>query len=66
MTPPTLLKHPSDRDILLALVNYRRAAGDVGSALEYAERLAKVTPDDPGVAGLIRELRRPARKPDAQ
>jgi hypothetical protein len=42
---------------LLALVSYSRAAGDFGTALEYAERMACVTPGDPGLVALIEKLR---------
>ncbi len=52
-----LTLHPNDRDILSALVAFSRAAGDTGSALAYAERLAAVMPDDRGLAGLIQALR---------
>ena len=53
----SLALHPNDRDILSALVAFTRAAGDTGSALAYAERLAAVMPDDRGLAGLIQALR---------
>jgi Flp pilus assembly protein TadD len=33
-----LAKHPNDRDTLTALINFRREAGDISGALEYAER----------------------------
>jgi predicted CXXCH cytochrome family protein len=52
-----LARHPGDRDILSALIAFTRAAGDNGSALAYAERLAAVTPDDRNLATLIRQLR---------
>ena len=35
----SLTRHPADRDTLLALVTFNRDAGDVGAALDYAERL---------------------------
>jgi tetratricopeptide (TPR) repeat protein len=60
-----LAKHPTDRDILLALATFSRAAGDAGTALDYAERLARIVPDDRSVAGLVQELRRQAKKPDS-
>jgi len=49
---------------LLALVTFNRDAGDPATALEYAERLARVAPNDPGVANLVETLRRSAKKPD--
>ncbi len=60
-----LARHPADRDILLALVTFSRAAGDADTALDYAERLARIVPDDRSVAGLIQELRRQTNRPDS-
>jgi predicted CXXCH cytochrome family protein len=59
-------RHPNDRDTLLALVNFSRESGDASAALDYAERLAKVTPDDRALDGLIQELRRNVSKPDVR
>jgi Flp pilus assembly protein TadD len=56
----SLQRHPNDRETLSALVNFSREAGDVGSALEYAERLAKLTPGDAVLSQLIESLRRSA------
>jgi Flp pilus assembly protein TadD len=53
-----LLKHPNDRNTLLALISYDRDAGDFKSALENAEHLAKTVPSDPDLNNLIAELRR--------
>jgi Flp pilus assembly protein TadD len=58
-----LAKHPEDRDILLALVTFNRDSGDIGSALEYAERLVRIAPNDRNLAALVETLRR-MRKPD--
>ena len=58
-------RHPDDRDTLLALVSYSRDAGDFGTALEYAERLARVAPGDPNLPALIENLRRQI-KPDTR
>jgi predicted CXXCH cytochrome family protein len=57
-----LTRHPDDRDILLALVSYSRDAGDFGTALEYAERMARLTPGDLSLAALIEKLRQRARE----
>jgi predicted CXXCH cytochrome family protein len=57
--------HPSNREILQALVSFSRLAGDAEAALNYAERLAIIVPDDQGLAVLIRDLRRTV-KPSAQ
>src|SRR5262249_40550254 len=59
-------KSPGDRDILLALINYHREAADFIAALDYAERLAKIAPDDQSVAALVRDFRRRAGSPDAR
>jgi predicted CXXCH cytochrome family protein len=41
-----------DRDVLLALAAFKRAAGDSASAARYLGRLAEINPDDPALAGL--------------
>jgi hypothetical protein len=46
-----------------AVTNFSREAGDINSALEYAERLALGSPN-PELARLIEELRRQATKPN--
>jgi predicted CXXCH cytochrome family protein len=61
----SLARHPDDRDTLQGLITFSRDAGDVGSALEYAERLARIPPADPNLASLIQELRRQAGSPAA-
>jgi len=53
-----LARHPDDRDILIALTTFNRDAGNLAAALDYAERLARVAPNDPGVTGLLDDLRR--------
>jgi Flp pilus assembly protein TadD len=60
----SLAKHPDDRDTLLALVTFKRDAGDIGAALEYAERLVRLAPDDRDLAGLVEDLRRRGKKPE--
>jgi Flp pilus assembly protein TadD len=52
-----LARHPGDRDSLSAVISFSRAAGDLTSALAYAERLARVTPSDPAAAALVESLR---------
>jgi predicted CXXCH cytochrome family protein len=52
-----LAKHPEDRDILLALMRFSRDAGDIRSALEYAEQLARIVPHDQQLAQAIEDLR---------
>jgi predicted CXXCH cytochrome family protein len=58
----TLEQHPSDRDTLLALIGFSRAQGNSTMALEYAERLAQIEPDDQNLANLIEDLKREASK----
>ncbi len=59
----SLERHPNDRDTLRALVSYSRDAGDYATALTYAERLAKLLPDDITLTALIETLRRQAGRP---
>jgi predicted CXXCH cytochrome family protein len=61
-----LATHPNDRDVLQALMSFSRDAGDVSSALEYAEHLARIAPNDPNLAGVVQQLRRQATKPAAK
>ena len=58
-----LNKHGEHRDILLALTTFSRDAGDFVTALEYAERLAHLAPDDQNTANLVRTLRALAQTP---
>ena len=57
-----LEQHPSDRDILVALIHFNRDAGDIASALSYAERLAPLAPNDATVTKLVQTLRDQAKK----
>jgi predicted CXXCH cytochrome family protein len=52
-----LAKHPEDRAILQALMSFSRDAGDIRSALEYAEQLARIVPHDQQLARAIEDLR---------
>jgi predicted CXXCH cytochrome family protein len=52
-----LARHPSDRDTLLALVTINRDSGDIEAALDYAQRLSSVAPNEPALARLTDELR---------
>jgi predicted CXXCH cytochrome family protein len=60
----SVARHPDDRDTLLALVAFNRDAGDIVSALGYAEQLNGLAPDDPNLTRLIQDLRNKAKKPD--
>jgi predicted CXXCH cytochrome family protein len=56
-----LTRHPDDRDTLLTLVTFSRDAGDIGAALEYAERLSRLVPNDRELTRLTDELRARAK-----
>jgi len=62
----SLARHPGDRDTLLALVSYSRDAGDFGTAVNYAEQLARIAPGEPGLSTLIETLRRQVKSPNAR
>jgi len=53
-----LTKHPMDRESLLALVSFYRDSGNIASALEYAQRLAQIAPNDRRIADLVDSLKR--------
>jgi predicted CXXCH cytochrome family protein len=53
-----LMRHPGDRDTLLALISFSRDAGDLSTALEYAEQLAQIEPTNPEITNLVETLRR--------
>jgi tetratricopeptide (TPR) repeat protein len=61
-----LARHPADRDTLLALVSFHRDAGELAAALEYAQRLARIAPDDRDVAGLVQTLQGRIERPNAR
>jgi hypothetical protein len=61
-----LARHPGDRETLLALISFSREAGDIPTALEYAERLAGMTPGDRDVTALVENLRHQAKVPGGQ
>jgi Flp pilus assembly protein TadD len=53
-----LTKHPTDRESLLALVSFYRDGGNIAFALEYAQRLAQIAPNDRRISDLVETLRR--------
>ena len=53
-----LRSHPNDLDTLSAAINFSREKGDVAATLDYAERMARLVPEDPRLTDLIRELKR--------
>ncbi len=52
--------HPENREILTAILQMSQQAGDLPSALAYAERLMALTPDDQDLKRYVEELRRAA------
>jgi predicted CXXCH cytochrome family protein len=52
-----LARHADDRDTLLALVTFNRDAGETGAALDYAEQLSRIAPNDSDMARLAADLR---------
>lgn len=53
----SLRGHPNNLDLLSMAITVSRAKGDVAAALDYAERLARLVPDDRNLSGLVQELR---------
>jgi Flp pilus assembly protein TadD len=56
-----LVRHPNDRDTLVALIGYHRDARNFAEALRYAKLLAAFNPNDPDLAGLISDLSQRAK-----
>jgi Flp pilus assembly protein TadD len=54
------VRHPGHRDTLSALVEINSQSGEFKAALEYAEQLSGVGPEDSRLAELIVELKRRA------
>ena len=52
-----LARHQEDRDILSALITFSRDSGNIGPALEYAERLSRLIPNDRELNRLTEDLR---------
>jgi predicted Zn-dependent protease len=53
-----LKEHPGNRDMMMAMISFSREAGDFDTALQYAEQVSKMTPDDPTIKSATDELRR--------
>ncbi len=53
----SLKRHSGDRETLLALINFSRAAGDPAAALRYAEQLAAIEPENEDLKRLIATLK---------
>jgi Flp pilus assembly protein TadD len=54
----SLVRHPDDRETLLALISFSRQGGDIASAVAYAQQLARIAPTDPNVTRLLQDLER--------
>lgn len=52
-----LARHPYDRDLLLALTSYEIEAREYASALERAQLLVRLEPDDPQISNLLKSVR---------
>lgn len=52
-----LARHPDDRESLSALVTFSRDSGNIAAALEYAERLSRLVPNDRELTRLTDDLR---------
>ncbi|MBS1172104.1 MAG: Tetratricopeptide 2 repeat protein, partial [Proteobacteria bacterium] len=48
-----LVRHPNEREVLLALVLFLRDTGEDERAAGYARRLAELEPDNPQVQRLV-------------
>lgn len=50
--------HPNDREVLSAALTLSREKADAVSALDFAERLSRLTPGNPEIEDLIKQLKR--------
>ena len=62
----SLARHSGDRDTLQALMTFCRDAGELAAALDYAEQLARMMPNDVTLTALINQLRRQLGSPGAK
>ena len=53
-------QHPTDRDVLMALVSIARDTGDFGTALRHALELLTLDPGTSQLRALISELEKKA------
>jgi Tfp pilus assembly protein PilF len=54
-------RNPADRETLSALVSLNRETGNTANALKYGQQLARISPNEPGLARIIRELEESSR-----
>jgi Flp pilus assembly protein TadD len=57
----TLARHPYNRDVLAALTSYEVEAAKYSSALEFAERLLELEPENPEFTTLVGRLKQQVR-----
>lgn len=55
-------QHPSDRDILVALITFKRDSGDLRAALTHAQELAALEPGNQQIRALVDDLRQRSRR----
>jgi Flp pilus assembly protein TadD len=56
-----LIRHPADRNTLIALISFYRELGNKDAATDYARRLVKAFPSDKQAAKILNEVQRPAQ-----
>jgi Flp pilus assembly protein TadD len=56
-------QHPTDRDVLMALVSIARYTGDIATALRHARELAALDPADARLRALVSDLENKAKPP---
>ena len=49
-------RHPTDRELLVALVSIHRSNGKMDTALDYARKLQALVPQDPNVRRMVLDL----------
>lgn len=54
----SLRRHPNDGEALSAAITFSREKGDSAAALEYAERLSRLMPDNRELSEFLRQLRK--------
>jgi Flp pilus assembly protein TadD len=61
-----VVDHPDDRDAIQAIMAFARDAGDLATALEYAKKLAQLSPNDPNIKALVESLQSRTASPPAR
>ncbi|MEJ2375125.1 MAG: tetratricopeptide repeat protein [Pseudolabrys sp.] len=56
-----LIRHPADRNTLIALISFYRELGNKDAATDYARRLVNAFPSDKQAAKILNEVQRPAQ-----